>query len=62
MVPSRNSAVILGEPICWRCWATDLNRKERGKVVPSTRVRRSPLRTRFPWLPLERTNGLGRAA
>ena len=35
MVPSKKRAVILGEPICWRCWATDLSRKERGKVVPS---------------------------
>ena len=35
MVPSRKSAVILCEPIYWRCGATDLSRKERGKVVPS---------------------------
>jgi hypothetical protein len=33
----KKRAVILGEPI-WRCWATDLSRKERGKVVPSKRV------------------------
>ena len=52
MVPSKTCAVILGEPICWRCSATDLSRKERGKVVPSKIVRRSALRTRFPWLPL----------
>jgi hypothetical protein len=35
VVPSRRSAVILGEPIYWRCGATDLSRKEQGKVVPS---------------------------
>jgi hypothetical protein len=35
VVPSRKSAVILGEPIYWRCGSTDLSRKERGKVVPS---------------------------
>jgi hypothetical protein len=52
VVPSNNRAVILGEPICWRCWETDLSRKERGKVVPSKRVWRSPSRTRFPWPPL----------
>ena len=51
MVPSKTCAVILGEPICWRCWATDLSRKERGKVVPSKRAA-VPLRTRLPWLPL----------
>jgi len=33
--PQEKRAMILGEPICWRCWATDLSRKERGKVVPS---------------------------
>src|SRR5580692_2382250 len=44
----KKSAVILGEPICWRCWATDLSRKERGKVVPSKRVRRSPCEPDFP--------------
>ncbi len=43
MVPLKKGAVILGEPICWRCWATDLDRKERGKVVPSKRLQRSSL-------------------
>ena len=52
MVPSRKSAVILGEPIYWRCGATDLSRKERGKVVPSKERGEVPLRTRFLWLPL----------
>ena len=47
MVPSKKRAVILGEPICWRCWATDLSRKERGKVVPSKKVRRSPCEPDF---------------
>jgi hypothetical protein len=48
VVPSKKRAVIFGEPICWRCWATDLNRKERGKVVPSKRLRRSPCEPDFP--------------
>lgn len=52
MVPSKKRAVILGEPIFWRCCATDLSRKERGKVVPSKRVPRSPCEPRLPWLPL----------
>jgi hypothetical protein len=51
VVPSRKSAVILGEPIYWRCGATDLSRKERGKVVPS-KERGGPIATRFLWLPL----------
>jgi len=51
VVPSRKSAVILGEPIYWRCGATDLSRKERGKVVPRKNAA-VPLRTRFLWLPL----------
>jgi hypothetical protein len=50
VVPSIKRAVILGGPICWRCWATDLSRKERGKVVPSKRVR-SPLANPIPSLP-----------
>lgn len=41
MVPSKKRAVILGEPICWYYWATDLSRKERGKVVSSKRGRRA---------------------
>lgn len=48
MVPSKKRAVIFGEPIFWRCWATDLNRKKRGKVVPSKRLRRSPCEPDFP--------------
>jgi hypothetical protein len=47
VVPSKKRAVLLGEPICWRCWATDLDRKEGGKVVPSKRVRRSPCEPNF---------------
>jgi len=48
VVPSKTCAVILGEPIYWRCGATDLSRKERGKVVPSKRVPRSPCEPDFP--------------
>src|SRR5579863_3704330 len=52
VVPSNNRAGILGEPICWRCWETDLSPGGTRKVVPSKRVWRSPLRTGFPWPPL----------
>ena len=60
MVPSRKSAVIPGEPIYWRCGATDLSRKERGKVVPSKRTRRSHCEPDFSGCLY--ANGLGRAA
>jgi len=56
VVPSKKRAVILGEPICWRCWATDLSpegTRKSGSLEKSAAV---PLRTRFPWLPL-RANG-----
>ena len=59
MVPSKKHAVILGEPICWRFWATDLNRKERGKVVPSKECG-GPLANPIS-LATSRANGLGRA-
>ncbi len=48
MVPSKKRAMIPGDPICWRFWATDLSGKERGKVVPSKRVPRSPCEPDFP--------------
>jgi len=54
VVPSRKRAVILGEPIYWRCGATDLSRKERRneeKWFPRKNAA-VPLRTRFLWLPL----------
>jgi len=60
VVPSKKRAVILGEPICWRLWATDLSGKERGKVVPSKRVPRSPCEPDFAGC--LSANGLGRAA
>jgi hypothetical protein len=60
VVPSKTCAVILGEPICWRCWATDLSRKERGKVVPSKIVRRSSLANLFSLVASRRTGSAGR--
>ena len=60
MVPSKTCAVILGEPICWRCWATDLSRKERGKVVPSKIVRRSSLANPISMVASRRTGSAGR--
>jgi len=57
VVPSKERAVILGEPICWRCWATDLNRNELRKVVPSKECG-GPLAIT---LAASRANGLGRA-
>jgi len=60
VVPSKTCAVILGEPICWRCWATDLSpegTRKSGSLEKSAAV---PLRTRFPWLPLGRTGSAGR--
>lgn len=59
MVPSRNSAVILGEPIYWRCGATDLSRKERGKVVPSKECR-GPLANPTSLAASRRTGSAGR--
>ena len=52
MVPLKKRAMIPGDPICSRFWATDLSGKERGKVVPSKRVPRSPCEPELPWLPL----------
>lgn len=52
MVPSKKRAVILGEPIWWRFWATDLSgegTRKSGSLEKSAAV---PLRTRLPWLPL----------
>ena len=60
MVPSRKRAVILGEPIYWRCGATDLSRKERGKVVPSKIVRRSSLANPVSLVASRRTGSAGR--
>jgi hypothetical protein len=40
--------MIPGDPIYSRFWATDLSGKERGKVVPSKRVPRSPCEPDFP--------------
>ena len=59
MVPSKTRGVILGEPIYWRCGATDLSRKERGKVVPS-KERGGPIANPIS-LAASRANGLGRA-
>lgn len=59
MVPSKKRAVIFGEPICWRCWAIDLNREERGKVVRSKRCG-GPLANPIS-LAASRPNGRGRA-
>jgi len=59
VVPSKKRAVILGEPICWRFWATDLSWKERGKVVPSKRVLR-PLANPTSLAASRRTGSAGR--
>ena len=34
MVPSKKRAVIPGEPICWRFWATDLSGRNEEKWFP----------------------------
>ena len=59
MVPSRKRAVILGEPIYWRCGATDLSRKERGKVVPS-KERGGPIANPISLAASTRTGSAGR--
>ena len=39
MVPSKKRAVILGEPICWRFWATDLSGRNEEKWFPRKECR-----------------------
>jgi hypothetical protein len=51
VVPSKERAVILSEPICWRCWATrpqPEGTRKSGSLEKSAAV---PLRSRFPRLP-----------
>jgi hypothetical protein len=55
----KKRAMIPGDPIRSRFWATDLSGKERGKVVPSKRVRLSRCEPDFSGCLY--ANGLGRA-
>jgi hypothetical protein len=58
VVPSKKRGVILGEPICWRCWATSTGRNEE-KWFPRKECG-GPLANPIS-LAASRANGLGRA-
>jgi len=59
VVPSRKKCSDFGEPIYWRCGATDLTGRNEEKWFPP-KERGGPLRTRFSGCLY--ANGLGRAA